>query len=149
MKASHVKVQVEPSADLPCVTQPPTKGYYCGHSSPMVITRQNHSGIHNCTSCLNAGKPRHTLPLQFSQAPPLMVHAVQKGAVRRPHRFGIRSDSCLWAASGFLLIPPFRRRAPLTSVRQSESHPQGPRTGLRRPLPGPVTGEPIAGGHFR
>ena len=34
----------------------------------MVITLQNHSGIHNSTSCLNMAKPWHTLFVLFSKA---------------------------------------------------------------------------------
>ena len=45
-----------------------------GHRSTMVVSLQNHSGIHDSTSCLNAAKPRHS------------VHAVQQGAGRQRHK---------------------------------------------------------------
>ena len=41
---------------------------YLGHNPTMVVTLQNHSGIHNSTSCLNTAKPRHTLSVQFRKA---------------------------------------------------------------------------------
>ena len=71
------------------------EGWLLGRRSTMVVTLQNHSGIHKSTSCLNTAKPWHTLFVLFSKAPPPIVQSVQKGAVRRLHRLGFRSGPCL------------------------------------------------------